>query len=152
MTLMYLKRVPSATGNGMSWMPVAPKPQAPAVSFQASMQECEKSCEEAGTHVRQEARSFRLQTNRPPQVGQSALFRAWSWLQKRYVNSPAKRLRVAEVVSLGEKRFVALVNVEGREFLVGGGASGVSLMTPLESKLEPAAGIQTGLRVKGNSH
>ena len=42
-------------------------------------------------------------------------------------------LRVAETVSLGEKRFVALVRVENCEFLIGGGASGVSLLTQLKT-------------------
>ncbi|HEX4322519.1 MAG TPA: flagellar biosynthetic protein FliO [Acidobacteriaceae bacterium] len=50
--------------------------------------------------------------------------------------SATKRLRVAEVASLGDKRFVALVSVEGREFLIGGGASGVSLLTPLRGEVD----------------
>jgi len=61
------------------------------------------------------------------------LTRAFSWLRSKYALNTTKRLRVAETVSLGEKRFVALVCVEGREFLIGGGSSGVCLLTPLES-------------------
>ena len=57
--------------------------------------------------------------------------RAWSWLHKKYTLTATKRLRVAETVSLGEKRFVALVTVEGREFLIGGGTAGVSLLAQL---------------------
>jgi len=60
-----------------------------------------------------------------------SLARAWSWLQGKYAQTATKRLRVSETVSLGEKRFVALVCVEGREFLIGGGSSGVSMLTPL---------------------
>jgi flagellar biogenesis protein FliO len=41
-------------------------------------------------------------------------------------------MRVTENVPLGEKRFVALVTVDGREFLIGGGPSGVSLLSQLE--------------------
>jgi hypothetical protein len=57
-----------------------------------------------------------------------------SWVQTKYKMSSTKRLKVAEVASLGDKRFVALVSVEGREFLIGGGASGVSLLTPLRGE------------------
>jgi hypothetical protein len=57
--------------------------------------------------------------------------RAWAWVQTRYAQTAIKRLRVAETVSLGEKRFVSIVNVEGREFLIGGGASGVTLLAQL---------------------
>jgi flagellar biogenesis protein FliO len=52
-------------------------------------------------------------------------------MHRKYTLTATKRLRVAETVSLGEKRFVALVSVEGREFLIGGGASGVSLLATL---------------------
>ncbi len=62
-----------------------------------------------------------------------SLARAWSWLHSKYTLSATKRLRVSETVSLGEKRFVALVCVEGREFLIGGGAAGVSLLSALGS-------------------
>jgi hypothetical protein len=44
----------------------------------------------------------------------------------------AKQLKLVESVSLGEKRFVAVVHADGRRFLVGGGASGVSLLAQLE--------------------
>lgn len=60
------------------------------------------------------------------------LSRAWSWLNSRHGLSATKQLRVAETVQLGDKRFVAVVQVEGRKFLIGGGASGVSLLTQLE--------------------
>jgi hypothetical protein len=61
----------------------------------------------------------------------TSLARAWSWLHSRCALSATKRLRVSETVSLGEKRFVALVCVEGREFLIGGGSAGVSLLSAL---------------------
>lgn len=62
-----------------------------------------------------------------------AIARAWGWLQTKCAQTTTKRLRVSETVSLGEKRFVALVNVEGREFLIGGGSAGVSMLTALET-------------------
>jgi hypothetical protein len=61
----------------------------------------------------------------------ATLPRVWSWLRGRYALTATKRLRLAETVSLGEKRFVALITLEGREFLIGGGASGVSLLAQL---------------------
>jgi len=46
-----------------------------------------------------------------------------------------RRLRVAETVSLGEKRFVSILQVDGEQFLVGGSSSNVVLL----AKLEPSA-------------
>jgi flagellar biogenesis protein FliO len=43
-------------------------------------------------------------------------------------------LQVAETVSLGEKRFVAVIKVDGREFLIGGGATNVALLAQLGVK------------------
>jgi hypothetical protein len=63
----------------------------------------------------------------------SPLLRAWSWINRKYTLSATKQLRVAETVSLGDKRFVAVVHVAGQKFLIGGGAQGVSLLTQLDS-------------------
>ena len=58
----------------------------------------------------------------------------FSWLRGR---APArKQLRLVETVPLGEKRFVAIIHAQGRKYLVGGGASGVALLTSLD---EPAS-------------
>ena len=47
--------------------------------------------------------------------------------------APAKKqLRLAETVALGEKRFVAIIHAEGHKYLVGGGSSGVALLTRLD--------------------
>jgi len=37
-------------------------------------------------------------------------------------------------VSLGEKRFVAVIQVDGVQFLIGGGATGVALLAQLNTK------------------
>ncbi|HUZ94105.1 MAG TPA: flagellar biosynthetic protein FliO [Edaphobacter sp.] len=66
----------------------------------------------------------------------SLLARAWRWLQKQQAFSAKKQLRVCETVSLGEKRFVALVQIESQRFLIGGGASGVSLLAELNNESE----------------
>jgi flagellar biogenesis protein FliO len=63
------------------------------------------------------------------------LSRAWEWLQARQVaRSSTRRLRVAETVSLGEKRFVAVVQVDGRHFLLAGGPTNIVLLAQLDTK------------------
>jgi hypothetical protein len=80
---------------------------------------------------------------------QPTLARAWAWIRAKYAQTATKRLRVAETVSLGEKRFVSIVIVEGREFLIGGGSSGVTLLAQLGSESESA---MTGLKnVRGDA-
>jgi hypothetical protein len=75
-------------------------------------------------------------------AAEGPVVRAWSWLQHKYKISATKRLRVAETVSLGEKRFVSIVSVEGREYLIGGGSTGVSLL----AQLNPAAQATDSMR------
>jgi hypothetical protein len=67
-------------------------------------------------------------------------------LSKLRSHSPsAKKLRLVETVSLGEKRFVAIVHADGRDFLVGGGTSGVSMLAQLDIKQNPDEGIHSVL-------
>jgi flagellar biogenesis protein FliO len=54
--------------------------------------------------------------------------------ERQVTRTSTKRLKVAATVSLGEKRFVAVIQVDGREFLVGGGASNVALLAPLDAE------------------
>jgi flagellar biogenesis protein FliO len=63
------------------------------------------------------------------------LSRAWGWLKTRNVaRSSTRRLRVAETVSLGEKRFVAVVQVDGRHFLIAGGPTNIALLAQLDAR------------------
>jgi flagellar biogenesis protein FliO len=63
------------------------------------------------------------------------LSRAWGWLHARNATrSNTRRLRVAETVSLGEKRFVAVVQVDGRHFLLAGGPTNIALLAQLDAK------------------
>jgi flagellar biogenesis protein FliO len=63
------------------------------------------------------------------------LSRAWGWLRAHQVARPStRRLRVAETVSLGEKRFVAVVQVDGRHFLLAGGPTNIVLLAQLDGK------------------
>jgi len=61
------------------------------------------------------------------------LTRGWAWLKRNNKFTAAKQLRVAETVSLGEKRFVSLIQVDGQKFLIGGGSQGVTLLTQLNA-------------------
>jgi hypothetical protein len=61
------------------------------------------------------------------------LSRAWRWFRDRQAaRSNPRRLQVAATVSLGEKRFVSVIQVDGLQFLVGGGATNVSLLAQLK--------------------
>jgi flagellar biogenesis protein FliO len=57
----------------------------------------------------------------------------WGWLQAQQKRrAGGRRLRVIETVSLGEKRFAALLAVDGAEFLIGGAGSSVALLASVE--------------------
>jgi hypothetical protein len=59
------------------------------------------------------------------------------WVQvQKAARSNTKRLHVAESVSLGDKRFVAVVHVDGLQFLIGGSATSVSLLAQLSPRRE----------------
>ena len=74
----------------------------------------------------------------PPATLQSAmglLSRGWNWMRSRQLaRSGASRLQVTSTVSLGEKRFVAVIQIDGTQFLVGGGAGNVALLAQLNAK------------------
>jgi hypothetical protein len=72
---------------------------------------------------------------RPAMAHTGPLGRALSWLNSRC--SVPKQLRVLETVTLGDKRLVAVIQADGRRFLVGGGPSGVSLLTQLDQMQKP---------------
>jgi len=48
------------------------------------------------------------------------------------VRRAVQRLKVDEVASLGEKRFVAVVHFENERFLIGGSGSSVCLLAKLK--------------------
>ncbi|MGA2849173.1 MAG: flagellar biosynthetic protein FliO [Terracidiphilus sp.] len=76
------------------------------------------------------------------------LTRAMSWLKKQYPAIQEKRMRLAENIQLGDKRFVALVTVDGREFLIGGGASGVSLLSQWDADTHISLGDEQTVSVR----
>jgi flagellar biogenesis protein FliO len=67
---------------------------------------------------------------------QALLIKTWSalqWITHRVkVRQAHKSLRVCENISLGEKRFVAVVQVDDERFLIGGSAGSVSLLSRLQ--------------------
>ncbi|MGA8298060.1 MAG: flagellar biosynthetic protein FliO [Terriglobales bacterium] len=52
--------------------------------------------------------------------------------RKIQVRQNKKRLRVCETVALGDKRFVAVIQVDDQQFLLGGSSNSVSLLAQLE--------------------
>jgi flagellar biosynthetic protein FliO len=56
--------------------------------------------------------------------------------KKIKVRQNRKRLRVCETVPLGDKRFVAVIQVDDQQFLLGGSASSISLLAQLEKPAE----------------
>ena len=88
----------------------------------------------------------RPNSSHPVEAQSNLVMRALSWLNKN--RAAPKRLRVLETVTLGDKRLVAVIQAEGRHFLVGGGPSGVSLLTALDQMQKPIADFESsaGLR------
>jgi len=65
------------------------------------------------------------------------LLQAWQWAQTKFkTHQVKKRLRVCESVSLGEKRFIAVIQVDGEQFLVGGSSNSVSTLAHLDKPKE----------------
>jgi hypothetical protein len=59
----------------------------------------------------------------------------WSWIErKRTSQLSSRRLRVAETISLGEKRSVSIIQVDGAQFLIGTSASSVQLLAVLDKQ------------------
>jgi Flagellar biosynthesis protein, FliO len=59
----------------------------------------------------------------------------WSWIRTRKMaRFGPRRLQVAEIVSLGEKRFVAVIQVDGLQYLIGGGPTNVALLAEMNVK------------------
>jgi flagellar biogenesis protein FliO len=72
---------------------------------------------------------------RPPakQAFIDGLLRGWSFLRKLLVSRTVakKSLRICETAPLGDKRFVAVIQVDNERFLVGGAPNSVALLSKL---------------------
>lgn len=133
---------------GASALALTPLPA--GASFHATLTDCAEDwvVHQTPCEAALPARAITRQLQRP---APGMMQRAWSWLHRKYALTGSKRLRVAETVSLGEKRFVALVRVEDCEFLIGGGASGVSLLTKLGTVPGAANARRPELGIEGDS-
>ena len=65
--------------------------------------------------------------------------RLWGQLKTIRVQQKKKRLRVCETVPFGEKRFVAVIQVDNQQFLVGGSSNSISLLAQLEKAADFAS-------------
>jgi flagellar biogenesis protein FliO len=61
----------------------------------------------------------------------SRIWRVWSGWRQRSVRG--KQLRVRETLSLGERRFVAVLECDERRFLIGGTGASISILADLTS-------------------
>lgn len=72
---------------------------------------------------------------------------SWQWLQRtRAAQTAARRLRVTETVSLGDKRFLSIVQVDDAQFLIGSSATNVQLLAQLGSQPGGAARLAVETR------
>ena len=68
---------------------------------------------------------------------------AGAWIAQRAKTRQAnKKLRVCETVALGERRFVAVIQVDQERFLIGGSSSQVCLLTRLKEATGSAKTFQ----------
>lgn len=78
-------------------------------------------------------------TRRPPRAVADVLVAACRWIHARtravVAGRASRRLNVTETVSLGEKRFVSILCVDGEQFLLGGSSSNVVLLAKLEKSV-----------------
>lgn len=59
---------------------------------------------------------------------------AWHWLlgaARGWRSRPERQLRLCETLTLGERRFVAVVQFRQEQFLIGGTANSVALLAQL---------------------
>jgi hypothetical protein len=120
------------------------------ISCQTEANVLDSALEEKKLDDREQEAQFRkesVETQESTELRQSAishgLAAAWNWARRQLASRQSrKRLRVCETVSLGEKRFVAVIEVDGEQFLVGGASSSVSTL----ARLDPTPGFSQVLR------
>ena len=62
----------------------------------------------------------------------------WRWSSSAITARKPRRLRVCETLSLGERRFLAVVIFDGQEFLVGGTGNSLELLARMrDGKILP---------------
>ena len=123
----------------------------PGTSFRATLSDCVQTQMGRWSPLRSILSLFRPSEGTRKRTSTTALARTWGWMHAKYTLSATKRLRVTETVTLGEKRFVAIVSIEGREFLIGGGTSGITLLAHLGSPSEPEDKGLREFRIEGGT-
>lgn len=79
-----------------------------------------------------------LTTSTGPAIApvRGATARLWRWTRSKLsglaARQNARRLKVTETISLGDKRFVSILEVDGEQLLIGGGAESLVLLAKLE--------------------
>lgn len=67
----------------------------------------------------------------------ASVTKAWSWLaalpRVGGLQGKKRRLQVKETISLGEKRFVSILEVDGQSLLIGGGAETICLLATMQA-------------------
>ncbi len=90
------------------------------------------------THSRPQPTNAGLPQPRPSLTLQSVVSQAMTgfrWLQEKSLQkSSSRRMRVTETVSLGEKRLVTILQVDGVQLLIGASGSSVSLLAILDQE------------------
>jgi hypothetical protein len=78
------------------------------------------------------------------------LSRALLWLQtySQAARRP-RRLQLCATVALGDKRFVSIIECDGQQFLIGGGAGNVSLLAQLPDTVDSSLPLPTPIRPEG---
>jgi flagellar biogenesis protein FliO len=68
----------------------------------------------------------------PETVWTAALRNIWQWSRDAVKVRKPRRLRVCETLSLGERRFLAVIEFDRQEFLVGGTGSSLEVLARLD--------------------
>jgi flagellar biogenesis protein FliO len=56
----------------------------------------------------------------------------WQWIRRAAKARKPRRLRVCETLSLGDRRFLAVIEFDRQEFLVGGTGSSLEVLARLQ--------------------
>lgn len=132
-------------------VPVSTQLESPGRSFEQTLRQCSSQVRRRISWLRSYPWLNRIRAMAPKRITVRPLASAWAWFRRNYATPSTKRMRVAEMVSLGEKRFVALLSVDGREFLIGGGTSGIALLTPIKKTRRPKKPVKPPNAAAGQS-
>jgi flagellar biogenesis protein FliO len=92
-----------------------------------------------------------MESNTPiqgPEGSETAFRKFFQWAQRTMRTRKTRRLRVRESLSLGERRFLAVIEFDSQEFLVGGTGSSLALLARLhDGMILPETSQPTQTRV-----